>query len=76
MHTITLRMRPFQIAAIMTAARRWLRARRVMPLRFHYDTGDDEMLVVKMEFAAGEAGAFSRARADQMRLRRDEEQAR
>jgi hypothetical protein len=78
MHTIKLRMRPFQIAAIMTALRRWLRARRAIPLRFHYDVGDDEMLVVKMEFAAdieadAFAGAFCRTSADSGRPRRDKE---
>ena len=76
MHTVTLRLRPLRIAAMMTAVRRWLDARGFMATAFHYDTRDDKMLVVKMEFANDDqadafAGAFKRAAADPPGRRND-----
>jgi hypothetical protein len=72
MPTVTLQMRPSRITAIMTAARLWLDAHGMMPSMFHYDSGDDKMLIVKIQFAADEeadafAGGFCRASADEMK---------
>jgi hypothetical protein len=70
-------MRPFQIAAMMKATHRWLDAHGVMPSVFRYDTGDDEMLVVRIQFAVDNEpdacpGAFSRAMVGRPLRRRNE----
>ena len=72
MRTVTIRIRAFQAAKVMRAVRRWLDAHGMMPALFHYDTSDDEMLVVRMQFAADDqadvfAGALRKARADRSR---------
>ena len=66
MRKVTLRIRPSQTEKMMRAVSRWLEAHGVMPAIFHYDTRDDEMLVVRMDFARDDeanafAGAFCKA---------------
>jgi hypothetical protein len=72
MGTVTIRIHEFQAAKVMRALRRWLDARGMIPALFHYDTSADEMLVVRMQFAAEDqadvfAGALRKARADRCR---------
>jgi hypothetical protein len=57
MRTVKLRMRPF--AAMVMTARRWLDAHGVMPSVFHYDIGDEKMLVVRIQFAVDEKADVS-----------------
>ena len=66
MLTITVRIGVFQIVEKMRAISHWLDAHGVVPAIFHYDTRNDEMLVVRIKFTADHeadafAGAFRRA---------------
>lgn len=66
MSTVTVPIRVFQIAETMRAISRWLDAHGGVPEIFHYDTSNDEMLVVRIKFATEHeadafAGAFHRA---------------
>ncbi len=77
MRTITFRIRPLRVGATMKALRRWLNGRAPIATAFHYDTRHKTMLVIKMEFASNDdtgafTGAFRRAVANPLRLRRNE----
>ena len=66
MRDVTAQIPVFQITKMMRAISRWLAARGVVPAVFRYDTREDEMLVVRIEFAKDDdaeafAGAFRAA---------------
>ncbi len=81
MRTVTFRIRPLEVGAAIKALRRWLNRRGSIATACRYDTRRERMLVIKFKFTSDDeagsfTGAFRRAVANPLQLRRNERSGR